>query len=202
MLALPIVPRYYEFMSKSPNDLPFITLGNQLKVMRQNKKQSLAEVSGAVEIDIEDLNKMETGIERPSEDVLMLLINYFDVKDDEALGLWQLAGYDRPLDNQYMAIDGDQQRSVVVMLALDSRIVYSDDVNVDTSNKGVVLNFTQQSGVGNNGSIPIARVGMSKDQAEDVLAKLQEALLRIRFQTRQKLLSDPGQVNDKKPESV
>ena len=69
-------------MSESP--APFMSLGNHLKYVREQARQSLAEVSGAVEIDEAYLQRIEAGVERPAEDILLLLISHFGVKDREA----------------------------------------------------------------------------------------------------------------------
>jgi transcriptional regulator with XRE-family HTH domain len=156
---------------------PYQKLGEELKDIRQKHHESLAEVSGAVEIDTDFLERIEGGQERPSEDVLMLLISHFNIADEDSLGLWQLAGYyfdqaniDRnPLNN-------DPNRGVVVMMALDSRIVYSDDVEISVDKKGVVVNFLQHGSL-NNQQIPIARVGMSHEQAKDLLRSLHQSLV-------------------------
>ena len=52
--------------------LPFQPLGGHLKYLREQSHQSLAEVSGAVEIDESALERIEAGLERPAEDVLLL----------------------------------------------------------------------------------------------------------------------------------
>ncbi|HUD05791.1 MAG TPA: helix-turn-helix transcriptional regulator [Candidatus Saccharimonadales bacterium] len=176
-----------EIVSQTPNEQPFTSLGKNLKDIRQSHKQSLAEVSGAVEVDVEYLDKIESGISRPSEDILMLLINHFDIKDDQAGKLWRLAGYDNPADAS-SGLD-EQQRSVIVMMALDTRVTYSDNVEIDINDKGLVLNFTQQSGPGINTSTPIARVGMSYSQANEVMKKLQASLLEAHLQPKHKLLA-------------
>src|SRR3954466_15482690 len=78
------------------NDLeksPFRPLGRQLKELRTRANESLAEASGAVEIDVRELAGYELGKDRPSEDVLLLLISHFGAKDDEAVRLWEMAGY-------------------------------------------------------------------------------------------------------------
>src|SRR5579885_2464316 len=80
--------------AKSQSNAPYTALGTHLKYLREQHKESLAEVSGAVEIEIENLARMENGLERPSEEILMLLINHFDIQDNEAVQLWELAGYD------------------------------------------------------------------------------------------------------------
>src|SRR6185369_17990187 len=86
-------------MSEDGNQLPFNTLGDKLKTIRQKLHESVAEVSGAVEIDEQSLQRIEQGTERPTEDILMLLINHFGMQDDDAASLWQLAGYDQPHDH-------------------------------------------------------------------------------------------------------
>ncbi len=89
-----------------PLKRPFKDLGQQLRILRQQQKASLDEVSGAVEIDPGQLNRIEVGEQRPSEDVLFLLFSYFDVDDQTALDCWSLAGYDP--DNLPQEDDTDQ----------------------------------------------------------------------------------------------
>jgi hypothetical protein len=64
-------------MSNEQQERPYKVLGEKLKSLRQKMHESVAEVSGAVEIDEQALLKIEQGQERPSEDILMLLINHF-----------------------------------------------------------------------------------------------------------------------------
>lgn len=156
---------------------PFQKLGEELKDIRQNRHESLAEVSGAVEIDMDLLEQIESGQERPSEDLLMLLISHFDIADEDSLGLWQLAGYYFDQSNvDRNPLSGDANRSVVVMMAIDGRILYSDDVEVSVDKKGVVLSFIQHGGQVNQ-QIPIARIGMSHEQAKDLLRSLHQSLI-------------------------
>ena len=156
---------------------PFQKLGEELKDIRQKHHESLAEVSGAVEIDMDFLERIENGQERPSEDLLMLLISHFDIADEDSLGLWQLAGYYFDQTNiDRNTLINDPNRSVVVMMALDSRILYSDDAEVSVDKKGVVLSFLQHCGQTNQ-QIPIARIGMSHEQAKDLLRSLHQSLV-------------------------
>src|SRR3954465_1840609 len=75
------------------NKSPYKTLGKYLKDLRTRANESLAEASGAVEIDVRQLASYELGKARPSEDVLLLLISHFGAKDDEAVRMWELAGF-------------------------------------------------------------------------------------------------------------
>lgn len=164
---------------------PFKQLGARLRTIRQKLHESLAEVSGAVEIDDAALERIEQGHERPSEDILLLLINHFGMQDDEAAGLWQLAGYDQPRshDHDFSSSNNNDEQSpanrnntAVLVMAVDPRIVYSDGIQVTASNRGVIMTFSQASGTPQ--SLSTARVGMSREQAYAVMQTLQDALDR------------------------
>ena len=162
---------------------PFKTLGTHLKYLREQLNESLAEVSGAVEIDMEVLERIEQGKERPSEDILMLLISHFDMPDYEAIQLWNLAGYERqPQDKANIAFEdmrGNSGKPVVMLVAFDNRPLYTDGVTVNCNQAGVTMHFTQA--VTPDQSMPVARVGMSYEQAERVLQTLQQALLHAKY---------------------
>ncbi len=159
---------------QNKRELPFKSLGNRLKKMRVSRQESLAEVSGAVEIEIEALSEFELGNKRPSEDILLLLISYFGVKEDDAVKLWEIAGY---TSKQLPAasITNDQITLQAAVLPIDTPIVYTDMVHVMVNNYGVVMNFMQGSGP-NNQPLAVARIGMSKEHARSVLEVLQKTL--------------------------
>lgn len=175
-------------------DRPFKRLGVRLKGFREELHESIPEVSGAVEIDSDVLERIENGQERPSEDVLMLLMNHFGLQDNEAAKLWDMAGYDQ-VKNKQSSIFGDlnedqQNRQVVMFMALDTRILYSDNVEINANKNGVVLNFLQNSG--NAGQqMPIARVGMSHNQAQDFLRILEQCVKQAQNLNQPKALPAP-----------
>lgn len=175
---------YCESMSESK--IPFTSLGNHLKYVREQARQSLAEVSGAVEIDEEQLARIEAGLERPDEEVLLLLISHFGVQDREAIQLWELADYDSELPDDIRYSHPAPSGKQTLMLLVDVRTMYSDGLDVSITPAGVTLNFTQAANQGQPSSI--ARVGMSREQAESVLRSLEQALLRARYVGPNKLL--------------
>src|SRR5579883_1980269 len=83
-------------MPQSEKQPPFALLGKQLRSLRETRRESVAEVSGAVEIDPELLERFERGEECPSEDILTLLISHFDMREQDALQLWEWAGLAGP----------------------------------------------------------------------------------------------------------
>jgi transcriptional regulator with XRE-family HTH domain len=162
-------------MSNERGNIPFLQLGRKLKVIREKRKESVAEVSGAVEIDEQTLQRIEQGQERPSEDILMLLISHFGMQDDEAAGLWQLAGYEQPNEQDEPSGPApNNSKTMVMIMAVDPRIVYSDGVQIVANGSGVIMNFAQ--GTNTPQALVTARIGMSREQAGMVLHALQAAL--------------------------
>lgn len=177
---------------------PFANLGKHLRNVREQSKRSIAEVSGAIEIDERTLRQIEIGQERPDEEVMLLLISYFGVQDQEALHLWELAQYDSDLSDHLQFNDPNSpsettmhvNRQVIMMLAMDVRTLYSDGLDISQNQAGLTLNFTQTNSQANAQptQVSVARVGLSYTQAEQVLRSLEQALLHAKYASPIKLL--------------
>jgi len=175
---------------------PFQQLGGKLRSIREQRNESVADVSGAVEIDIDVLEHIESGAQRPSEDILLLLLSYFDIHDDEATSYWDLAGYsDKPAGQSHHSIF-ELNQPVAMLMPVDLRIVYTDMVNVASNNFGVVMNFMQTAGP-NNQPLAVARIGMSREHAQSVVELLQQTLA----QTNQPPKMLPADSQNKKTNS-
>lgn len=179
-----------EYMNES--EAPYTNLGNHLRYVREQSNQSLEEVSGAVEIEERQLERIEAGLERPSEDILLLLISHFGVRDREAIQLWELAEYDSDLPEEVRAAHSiphgftQDGKPMVMLLAVDVRTMYSDGLEVLVNPAGVTLHFTQTAGPSQQSSV--ARVGMSHQQAEQVVRTLEQTLLKAKYLGNTKLL--------------
>lgn len=154
--------------------LPYRTLGTRLKHIRERRKESIDEVSGALEIDVNTLKQIELGIQKPSEDILNLLLSYLAVNDNEADKLLTLAGYADAGDIETVISDDGLLKQMVMLMPMDSRVVYTDTVHVVVNNYGVIMNFMQNNGTGNQ--LAVARVGMSREHAKSVLQVLKDTL--------------------------
>lgn len=141
--------------------------------MREKLQESVAEVSGAVEIDSTELAAFEQGADRPSEDILLLLISHFGVKEEEAGQLWKLAGYDK--EDFIIDANQDGDKPPVFVMPGDARIAYTDMVHIMVNNYGVVMNFMQGPGP-NNQPMIVSRIGMSREHAQSMLELLQRTL--------------------------
>lgn len=150
---------------------PFVKLGQKLRAFRYGAKESLHEVSGAVELEADIVESYENGERRPSEDVLSLLLSHYGVSDDEADEIWDLAGYGEASSHQISEIDSPMPTGNVVVIPIDGRIVYSDSANISINKHGVVMTFMQNSLMGPQ-QVPAARVGMSLEHAKEIHAIL------------------------------
>ncbi len=156
---------------------PFRTLGFQLRSLREKEHESIPDVSGAVEIEPELLVDIESGLKLPSEDILLLLISHFALQNEEAMKLWRMSGYDN-LTNETPAPASEplNNQSAMFILPIDSRIVYTDMVQATVNDFGIVVNFQQNSPQPNTQPLTVARVGMSREHAENVISILQKIL--------------------------
>ena len=173
------------------NKSPYRPLGKQLKDLRTRVNESLAEASGAVEIDVRELAGFELGKARPSEDVLLLLISHFGAKDDEAIRLWEMAGYGMDKIPASHAINNDITASQVA--PQDNRVLFTDIVDIVVNNYGVIMNFMQTGPA--NSTHSVARVGMSREHAKSIMQILQTTL----SQTEQKQPNVTPADNNGKP---
>lgn len=181
-------------------DKPYRLLGEELARIRRRGHETASEVSGAVEIDDERLNQFELGEMRPSEDILLLLISHFDIKDDEAARLWELAGYDGNKQSQNPSReDLSNPPQTLMVMPFDARVVYTDRVHVMINNYGVVMNFMQNSG--NTQPLPVARVGMSLEHAKSVLEVLEKTIAQASQTTPKKFLPLPKSSKSNKQKS-
>ncbi len=161
-------------MSDKEVSKPFKNLGVKIRLARVRVQESVADVSGALEIESSTLVKIESGEQRPTEDILSLLISYLGINDTEATRLYELAGYDASPDSNSVGSEAETMQTFAALMPMDLRVVYTDGVYVTKNEAGVVMNFLQSSGFGQ--PLAISRVGMSKQQATQVLDILQKTL--------------------------
>ncbi len=145
-------------MRDSRTTEPFSLLGGQLRQLRSQARETLAEASSAVEISIGQLISLEMGKSRPSEELLLLLLNHFKPKDTDALKLWKLAGY-----------GGDAE------FAEFMPILYAQGIEVNASKSGLTIDFVQSDSPEAE-SRNVSRIGMSREQAEGLIKTLILAL--------------------------
>src|SRR5665213_449670 len=171
------------------NDLdksPYRPLGKHLKDLRTRANESLAEASGAVEIDVRELASFELGRLRPTEDVLLLLISHFGAKDDEAIRLWEMAGYGMDKIPASHMINNDL--TAAQHTVADNRVLFTDIVDIVVNNYGVIMNF-MQSGPANS-TQSVARVGMSREHAKSILQILQTTIAQTEQNVPKAMTSD------------
>jgi transcriptional regulator with XRE-family HTH domain len=176
---------------------PFKVFGARLRKLREQARESLLEVSGAIEIDEKTLLNYEAGIERPDEDILMLLINHFDISESDAVKLWELAGYTKDTDKQ----SGEEQlfKQIMMVIPFDNRINFTDVANIDAKATGVVITFGASAG--NVQPQTVTRVGMSLEQASILAKNIQKSIDAALQPKTPKALPAPKNKTDKKKHS-
>ena len=173
---------------------PYKKLGTHLKSLRERHHESAAEVSSAVEIDENTLQQFETGSERPSEDILLLLISHYGLQDERAEELWRLAGYARGDRSDDDMPSGDMKHQAM-MIMIDPRIMYSDVAEISANGQGIVLAFSQSAGPTSQ-PLTVARVGMSREQAQAVMGLLHQALWNMDNPSQKRLSGGADQPHD------
>jgi transcriptional regulator with XRE-family HTH domain len=175
---------------------PYAVLGSRLRKLRELHNETLAEVSGAVEIDQEVLEQIEQGIIRPSEDILFLLSSHFQSSKSQADKLFRLAGYQEP-NSQKQESFSEQftPQPAMMVLPIDARIIYSDSVNISANDHGVVLSFMQNAGAKGE-PIAVSRVGMSQEHAQNLSELLVKTLKHV---GKHKQLNPGNSQDPKKP---
>lgn len=170
---------------------PYQKLGDTLRSLRKSSRESLAEVSGAVEIDEYILERYEAGIDRPDEEILNLLINHYSLQESLAAQLWELAGYSNGSGEDAAVIEEAMAaaKQLIMVLATDGRTIYTDGVSIDCNKSGLQITFTQSTQ--QNKAIAVSRLGMSYDQAAEVMKALGIALTYEKYGQAQQLLP-PG----------
>ena len=161
------------------NKRPYEGFGRQIKKIRVDAQKSLVDVSGAVELEPEYLNRLEQGRVRPSEDLIILLVSHFELPETDASELWKLAGYNQ--HQEVIELSTAASGNPILIPMNDIRIIYTDIVNVTANNNGLVINFLQSLG---NSSTPMAisRVGMSIDHAAKLLKALNHTIDKVTSQ--------------------
>ncbi len=179
-------------MGDANTSTPYKRLGSILRHLREEHRESVAEASGAVEIEELALASIESGQERPAEDILLLLISHYGLEEERAAELWQLAGYEHRIDiDGFGAPEPDmKQRMQAMMIMLDPRIVYSDGFEVTANKQGVVLAFSQNTDLDSGQPLTVARIGMSYEQAKTVMGVLHQVLYNRDNPTNTQQLGD------------
>lgn len=167
-------------------DAPLESFGSRLKEIRTKAKESVIDVCGAVEVDETFIKDIEAGKRQPTEDIVLLLISHFALKEEDALRLWELAGYDQSkTGTSSIASDAEGNTQKAYVTAGDVRILYTDMVHIKSNNHGVVINFLQNLGAEDH-TMAVSRVGMSHEHAKTLLKVLQQTLKQTKnTQTKQ-----------------
>lgn len=171
---------------------PYVKFGQVVHNLRRTYHTTRQELCGALELSADFLDRLEQGIEKPSEDLVEQLISHFELEENLANNLWILAGY--PLEK----IEDITVQTAYMPIG-ELRVSYTDLVHVSVNNFGVVLNFMQNVGP-NNQPVVVSRLGMSKEHAQSVVDVLTKTLVASEDKKQQSIRSPRELSGGKKPD--
>jgi transcriptional regulator with XRE-family HTH domain len=158
-------------------------LGQELRKLRKARKQSLIDASTAIGVERSYLNNIELGKIRPSRPLLDKILVHFSVEGNNAVELKELAGYN--LVNISLVNDRKEEESMaekqltvpqpgtqVNINPLQTPVLYTDSIFVNSTDNGLVLDVAQT--VGGQQHNVVSRIGMSFDHAKKLLVALQD----------------------------
>lgn len=148
-----------------------LALGSALRAIRLRLKESLLEVSSAIEIPGERLARIENGEYIPTEDILHLLLSHYGVTEKEEDKLWELAGFGKKHGTDVHENTVPQNFFV---MPLDTRVLYADSLQVVVNDHGVIMSFMQPNGAGQQ--LAVSKIGMSLTHAKRVLHVLEKTI--------------------------
>ena len=157
-------------------DMPYKRLGELLMELRQKRHKSIEELSGAIELDVETVKRYEKGEIRPPEDILSLIADHLDTKDEEYEMLYTAGGYNPKKTDDIHQAGGLPVMMLAGLQLADQRIVYTDNATVTVNEYGVIMQFMQTNGQAQ--PLAIAKVGMSIEHAKSIAKVLNETILQ------------------------
>lgn len=161
--------------NKNDQNQPFQDLGAKIRSLREQWNQSIGELSGTLELDEALLYAIESGKTLPSEDILDMIIEHFLLTDEQADDLLKtIEDYDTKTQEALgRGLEDALTKQMVMLMPLDSKVVYTDSMQATVNQGGVVIQFSQQV---NGQSTPVSRVGMSREHAEKMIEVLKETI--------------------------
>lgn len=174
---------------------PYESLGSRIKFLREQWQQSLQEVSGTLEIDETSLRAIEDGASLPKPEILDMFISHFLLTEDQAQDLRDLAedNFQQASDALSTGLEDMLMKQIIMYLPIDTKTIYTDQMNATVNNHGVVLQFLQQNG--SDQPVTVSKLGMSREHAEKMIEVLQSTLRQHDQGTHTKRLPSPKEQN-------
>jgi len=185
-------------MTDKNSEKPYKALGDRLKFLREQWQQSIREVSGTLEIDEKTLIAIEEGTVLPEYETLDMFISHFLLTEDQAEDLRQLVDNSLSKNSDLTGfppnLDDALTKQLVMYMPIDNKVIYTDGMNANVNDHGVILQFMQQTPASKQPMI-VSRVGMSRQHAEKIIQVLKHTLEQYDANKGRKSL--PGSENNK-----
>lgn len=155
-------------------------LGVAFRAYRLAAGESVEELALAIETESATIKEVEAGLLVPTGDMIELIARHYSLREQEARRLFELAGHKKSdFDMNLETTDIDFAQLSKDYDVLISPVFYTDKADVASNKAGIVINFVQNGPSGDK-PIVISRVGMSHQQAENVIRELQASLEKMK----------------------
>lgn len=153
-------------------------LGVALKAYRVAAEESVSDLAEAIELSEDVIKRTETGLQKPSLEMIELIGRHYSLREPEISRLVELAGHSaEDFSFDLAPADIDLRKLSEDYDVLFAPVLYTDMVNVVSNHHGVTINFVQK-GNGEDKPVVISRVGMSHEHAKSILKVLAESIKR------------------------
>ena len=194
--------------------MKFITFGKKIKRYRLSRNESLSKTAETIGIDHSYLSKIESGLRKPSFQILQKLIQHFSLTGLEVLEVMHLSGYSSPVgfshernfyNHMQTNLENTQERKEVnkmqeeikppvakelqVNVPSGTPVLYTDSCFVTDSPFGIVMDYAQRLGPTNQQTV-VARVGMSVEHAEALVKVLSQKIIDSKLKAKKEGVSN------------
>lgn len=160
-------------------------LGVAVRAYRVAAGETIEDLANAMEVESDEVSRIESGIFKPSTEIIEQIGSHFSLRENEVKRLLDLAGLDADdFEFSFDAGDMDLQKLTDQYDVMMAPIFYTDMVNVVSNQYGITINFIQNAS-GDDKPVVVSRVGMSHKHAESIIAVLAESLKRAQEQNQQ-----------------
>jgi transcriptional regulator with XRE-family HTH domain len=160
--------------------------GDEIRKIRKESGQTLADTAAAINVDRSHLTKIELGQDRPSEQLFMSLMAHFSIDRVTAQRLWSLAGFtgefvtaehfggkEKRMDENSI-VPVPQAQAANVNFDPAKPTLYTDSIFINSSDFGLVVDFARR--LGPEQHFVVSSVGMSFEHAKKLLEVLNDHL--------------------------
>lgn len=158
----------------------YVNLGLKIREARKSTGHTLAFLANKIGIDNSHLSMIETGLRRPSENILQIIADQYSLDFQQ---LRVLADYEENNTanrrEEVKIVESNQEvvaKDIQIRVPDTLQVLYSDSAFITSGPYGLVFDFAQKLGSTTNENV-VARIGLSVQHAKAFLKILSQKIL-------------------------